>query len=67
MRSHSSRRSASNASACIERRVGGGAALGRGIPDMPGPRLEQLLGEGLEQLHEVDLAAPQGSRIAPID
>ena len=48
----------------IERRVGGGAALGRRVPDVPGSCLQQLLDEGLKQLHDVDFAAAQGLRVA---
>jgi hypothetical protein len=43
----------------VERGVGRGPARGRGIPDVAGSRLDQLLDERLEQLHDVDLATPQ--------
>ena len=64
IRSHSSRRSVSSGRTRIERRVGGGATLGRRLPDVPRAPLQQLLDEGLEQLHDVDLAAPQRGRVA---
>ena len=42
--------------------------MAAGIPDMSGARLDQLLDEGLEQLHDIDLAARLGrQRCSAID
>src|SRR5271166_7051825 len=44
----------------VESSVGSGPAVCRGVPDMPLSRGDKLFDKGLEHLHDVEFAAPQG-------